>query len=247
MLEMEQGTSMDLLEMEPKVSQDLKDLKESKEPKQILKAPQETKAPQEQVKFEKPPLPPMRSSSYSPLTIVKTSRPTSRSLPSRPMSVNDSPRISRLFEKCKEDIYRSAANLISNFESEPYFLMSVFKKLLKLDSSYLRQKVLMQLDELLEENEVEEEQETEESMYPKEIIQEKVTRTQVEDLIRSRVSLFLSDLLTESQNVTINKTILDQLYRLVVGILHSSLYALMDHYETMEDVEVKEDKTSFLM
>ena len=42
---------------------------------------------------------------------------------------------------------------MSAFESEPYFLLSVLKKLPKLDSSYLRQKLLMTLDELLEEKE----------------------------------------------------------------------------------------------
>ena len=59
----------------------------------------------------------------------------------------------RLFESRKDEIYKSAASLISSLESEPYFLMSLFKKVSKMNSSYLRQKLLLVLDELVEEQE----------------------------------------------------------------------------------------------
>ncbi|KAJ3414424.1 Phosphoacetylglucosamine Mutase [Chytridiales sp. JEL 0842] len=58
-----------------------------------------------------------------------------------------------LFNQVKDPIYRGAANVISQHESEPYFLLQLFKGIEKLDTSYLRQKFLIRLDELVEERE----------------------------------------------------------------------------------------------
>ncbi|KAJ3031296.1 UNVERIFIED_CONTAM: hypothetical protein HDU68_005352 [Siphonaria sp. JEL0065] len=57
----------------------------------------------------------------------------------------------KLYNQVKDSIYRGAANTISKYEHEPYFLVSTFKGLQKLDSSYLRQKFLLLLDSVLEE------------------------------------------------------------------------------------------------
>ena len=57
----------------------------------------------------------------------------------------------RLFEKVKDQIYRGAANMISLYESEPYFLLQVLRGIQNLDSTYLRQRLLISLDEILEE------------------------------------------------------------------------------------------------
>ncbi|KAJ3354945.1 hypothetical protein HDU83_004353 [Entophlyctis luteolus] len=58
-----------------------------------------------------------------------------------------------LYFGVKDSIYRDAAGVISLFETEPYFLVNVFKSLQKLDSSYLRQKFLLCMNSLLEERE----------------------------------------------------------------------------------------------
>ncbi|TPX78495.1 hypothetical protein CcCBS67573_g00220 [Chytriomyces confervae] len=60
-------------------------------------------------------------------------------------------RTKKLYDGVKDSIYRGAANAISKFESEPFFLVSTFKSLQNLDSSYLRQKFLLNLEALMEE------------------------------------------------------------------------------------------------
>ncbi|KAJ3083964.1 hypothetical protein HDU99_004479 [Rhizoclosmatium hyalinum] len=57
----------------------------------------------------------------------------------------------RLYNQVKDSIYRGAANTISKYENEPFFLVNTFKGLQKLDSPYLRQKFLLLLDSVLEE------------------------------------------------------------------------------------------------
>ncbi|KAI9338473.1 hypothetical protein BDR26DRAFT_412941 [Obelidium mucronatum] len=57
----------------------------------------------------------------------------------------------KLYNQVKDSIYRGAANTISKYEHEPYFLVSTFKGLQKLDTPYLRQKFLLLLDSVLEE------------------------------------------------------------------------------------------------
>ncbi|KAJ3102600.1 hypothetical protein HDU97_000384 [Phlyctochytrium planicorne] len=59
--------------------------------------------------------------------------------------------VQRLFEEVKDPIYRGAAQVISLHESEPYFLLHVFRLLAKLDSSYLRQRFLIAVDGIMEE------------------------------------------------------------------------------------------------
>ncbi|KAI8916584.1 hypothetical protein DFJ77DRAFT_345233 [Powellomyces hirtus] len=60
------------------------------------------------------------------------------------------PLTKRLFEECKDTIYRSAAGLISQNESEPYFLLQFFKKAAMLDSSYARQRLMLEMDKILD-------------------------------------------------------------------------------------------------
>lgn len=59
----------------------------------------------------------------------------------------------RLFGTVKDKIYKGAANLISMNESEPYYLIHLFKRVQELDSSYLRQRLMIAIDEILEEKE----------------------------------------------------------------------------------------------
>ncbi|KAJ3148885.1 hypothetical protein HDU89_004466 [Geranomyces variabilis] len=54
-----------------------------------------------------------------------------------------------LFDECREVIYRSAAAFISENEAEPYFLMELFKKASKLDTSFARQKLLIEMDKVV--------------------------------------------------------------------------------------------------
>ncbi|KAJ3150108.1 hypothetical protein HDU86_006732 [Geranomyces michiganensis] len=59
------------------------------------------------------------------------------------------PLVKGLFEECREVIYRTAAAFISGNEAEPYFLMELFKKAGKLDTSFARQKLLMEMDKIV--------------------------------------------------------------------------------------------------
>ncbi|KAH6567203.1 hypothetical protein BASA50_009613 [Batrachochytrium salamandrivorans] len=59
----------------------------------------------------------------------------------------------RLFLHHKDDIYRSVANTISSQESHPYFLIKIFKNLPKLTSNYARDRLMIALDEIIEEAE----------------------------------------------------------------------------------------------
>ncbi|KAI9100600.1 hypothetical protein DFS34DRAFT_615183 [Phlyctochytrium arcticum] len=63
------------------------------------------------------------------------------------------PHVKQLFEAHKDKIYRCAASLISQQECDPNFLIQMFKGAEKLGSPYLRQRLLLFLDELLEESE----------------------------------------------------------------------------------------------
>ncbi|KNC98092.1 uncharacterized protein SPPG_06502 [Spizellomyces punctatus DAOM BR117] len=58
-----------------------------------------------------------------------------------------------LFDQCKDKIYRCAASLISKHETEPYFLLQLFRGAEKLGNTYLRQRLLLALDDVLEEAE----------------------------------------------------------------------------------------------
>ncbi|KAJ3164960.1 hypothetical protein HDU88_004941 [Geranomyces variabilis] len=59
------------------------------------------------------------------------------------------PQLRGLFDECREVIYRSAAAFISENEAEPYFLMELFKKASKLDTSFARQKLLIEMDKIV--------------------------------------------------------------------------------------------------
>ncbi|KAJ3185165.1 hypothetical protein HDU87_002732 [Geranomyces variabilis] len=59
------------------------------------------------------------------------------------------PQLRGLFEECREVIYRSAAAFISENEAEPYFLMELFKKASRLDTSFARQKLLIEMDKIV--------------------------------------------------------------------------------------------------
>ncbi|KAJ3299944.1 Phosphoacetylglucosamine Mutase [Borealophlyctis nickersoniae] len=59
----------------------------------------------------------------------------------------------RLFAQYRDKIYKGAANVVTRHEEEPYFLLQLFRGVEKLDSSYLRQRLLLALDDLLEEKE----------------------------------------------------------------------------------------------
>jgi hypothetical protein len=61
------------------------------------------------------------------------------------------PQTKMLFNQVKDPIYRGAANVISQHESEPYFLLQLFRSVEKLDTPYLRQKFLISLDSLMQE------------------------------------------------------------------------------------------------
>ncbi|KAI8925736.1 hypothetical protein BC831DRAFT_459544, partial [Entophlyctis helioformis] len=59
----------------------------------------------------------------------------------------------QLFAKHRDDIHRGAAHAIASLESSPFFLLSVFKRLPKLNSQYARERLLIALDEIIEEAE----------------------------------------------------------------------------------------------
>ncbi|KAI9204297.1 uncharacterized protein BJ171DRAFT_122539 [Polychytrium aggregatum] len=59
----------------------------------------------------------------------------------------------RLFDQVKSEIHRDAAAVIAQFDTEPYFLMMLFRNLKKMDSVYLRQRLLLALDSILEDRE----------------------------------------------------------------------------------------------
>ncbi|EGF82903.1 hypothetical protein BATDEDRAFT_86359 [Batrachochytrium dendrobatidis JAM81] len=64
--------------------------------------------------------------------------------------VFESDHINRLFAQHKDEIYRRAADTISTHDASPYFLLSVFKTLSKLDSQYARERVMIALDEIVD-------------------------------------------------------------------------------------------------
>ncbi|TPX69421.1 hypothetical protein SpCBS45565_g02406 [Spizellomyces sp. 'palustris'] len=69
------------------------------------------------------------------------------------MEPSITPEAKRLFDQCKDKIYRCAASLISKHETEPYFLLQLFRGAEKLGNTYLRQRLLLALDDVLEEAE----------------------------------------------------------------------------------------------
>ncbi|KAI8897705.1 hypothetical protein BC833DRAFT_620980 [Globomyces pollinis-pini] len=63
----------------------------------------------------------------------------------------------RLFHKHKDEIYQSAASVIAAYESQPHFILSVFKKLKTLsENEYSRQQLQFLLDELIQEQQEDE-------------------------------------------------------------------------------------------
>ncbi|KAJ3089265.1 hypothetical protein HK102_006791 [Quaeritorhiza haematococci] len=66
---------------------------------------------------------------------------------------DDDVKTKRLFKSVKDQIYRGAANIISQHEDEPYFLLQLFRGVNKLNTRYLRQKFMIALDDILHEDE----------------------------------------------------------------------------------------------
>ncbi|KAL2920266.1 hypothetical protein HK105_200336 [Polyrhizophydium stewartii] len=64
---------------------------------------------------------------------------------------DSSDNLRRLFATHRDGIYRCAAKVISDFETSPYFLITLFKRLPKLSSQYARERLLIALDEIVEE------------------------------------------------------------------------------------------------
>jgi hypothetical protein len=63
-----------------------------------------------------------------------------------------------LFEKHREQIYENASSLITAYQSKPFFLLNLFKKVqLLVGDEVAQQQLLLTLDELLEGEESEEE------------------------------------------------------------------------------------------
>ncbi|KAJ3234833.1 hypothetical protein HDU81_001103 [Chytriomyces hyalinus] len=94
-------------------------------------------------------------------------------------------RTKKLYYAVKDSIYRGAANAISKFESEPFFLVSTFKSLQNLDSSYLRQKFLLNLEALMEERD---------QCISEAAQAEEATAYEVKELGRVSLSDYVSDL-----------------------------------------------------
>ncbi|KAJ3211114.1 hypothetical protein HDU67_004771 [Dinochytrium kinnereticum] len=61
--------------------------------------------------------------------------------------------LKRLFHHVKDPIYRGAAGVIAKHEPEPYFLLQLFRNVLKLDTPYLRQRFLIAVDDIMGERE----------------------------------------------------------------------------------------------
>ncbi|KAJ3099658.1 hypothetical protein HDU96_010604 [Phlyctochytrium bullatum] len=60
----------------------------------------------------------------------------------------------RLFGSVKEPIYRHLASILAKHKEEPFFLLQVFRSIEQLDTVYLRQRLLLSLDEIAREREV---------------------------------------------------------------------------------------------
>ncbi|KAJ3168106.1 hypothetical protein HK101_011678 [Irineochytrium annulatum] len=63
---------------------------------------------------------------------------------------NAEPGPNSLFGKVKDSIYRGAASTISKFEDEPYFLLQLFRNVQKLDQPEQRQRLMIALDGIVE-------------------------------------------------------------------------------------------------
>jgi hypothetical protein len=162
----------------------------------------------------------------------------------------------RLFETHKAEIYKGAASLISSFESEPYFLLTIFKKLKMLDNSYLRQKLLITLDSLLDEK-----QETSQEVYVEEdrsplvkypdeskendmnVI---ISRADIEELIRERVTDYLLYLVEGKKVQVFSVQSLNQLSMFVLSLLHSSIYSMLDGVTDDESEEQERNLTDLM-
>ncbi|KAI8996062.1 hypothetical protein BC832DRAFT_305019 [Gaertneriomyces semiglobifer] len=72
-------------------------------------------------------------------------------VPQRPPDSHTENASKQLFNQYSDKIYRHAAYVISQFEAEPYFLLQIFRGLERCSSGYAKQRLLLALDDIVEE------------------------------------------------------------------------------------------------